>query len=153
MILPLDKIKTAVVWLDAVNPYSFEAVEDIRKFFAERRIDARIYLVNDVSSKKSAVPEGALLVRKCNINIFGRFRRTKRCPVKKAGEELVVNLISRHIKAVESEVRRSRATFKTGRIQDRRINYDFVQTDVPGKDESRPMAVWKAVSHMLDIIK
>lgn len=133
MILPLDKIKKAVVFLDYLDGDVDMMEITVRKYFETRNIE-----VKTINAKK------------WDIDIFGRYKFKKEYD--NWGEDLFISLAVYNNFAAEYAAIRSRARFKIGREQVKGQVFDFVLTNPSGSIIRQPEA-FEAITEFLDKVE
>lgn len=131
-LLPLSKIKKAVVLLDSGDDSLEETVKAARKFFDSHGILFRTICPNHRS-----------------VNWYGKLKKEKD-PMKLWSEDILISLAGQNSFTYEYAARTSKAKFKVGRYQLGEV-FDFVVRDPEGR-MSRQLDVFNAVVDYLQKI-
>lgn len=92
-ICPLSICKSSLVLLDGTKANLQPCVDLIEKFFGERHIQCRVFLINLQKNVSPVLVKGAETLTLKNVNWFGRVKRTKRNPKVIDNEDLLINLL------------------------------------------------------------
>ena len=134
-IVPLDRIREAVVFIDASTQAVAVLSDDVRAFFAERGIALRIL---------SPQPQ--------ELNWYGRIRPPRKGTPPPPAEDLFVSLCAPDNFASTFAAVSSPARFKVGRAQLPGNVYDIVVKDREGVCESA-ITVFKTMTQLLNQIQ
>ena len=137
-ILPLEKIRSAVVLLD-VEDTSFDTCKnDIMVFFRERGIMVDIYFVDfrKLTEGERLITSITGTVLKKDLNWFGRPSKEKIAQLIEPEPDMLISLFQKSDFPIEFMVKVSRARFKIGREQLPGDPFDLVIKDPAGKQYS-----------------
>ena len=137
-ILPLDRIRSAVVLLD-VEDTSFDTCKnDIIVFFRDRGIKADIFFVDlrKLTEGERLITSITGTVLKKDLNWFGRPSKEKIAQLSEPEPDLLISLFPKNDFPGEFMAKVSRARFKIGREQLPGNTFDLVIKDPADKQYS-----------------
>lgn len=151
-ILPLDEIKSAVVFFDADIPGCAQTIALIQDYFTSRGKKVTVFALSLGAQLLSEGMQKATFIHKDNINWFGRIKRGKRHPATDMQEDLFVSLFESDKYPVEYAARCSKARFKAGRSQLSGDTYDLVIVESEGRHLSQNQA-FDAIMKFISMIQ
>lgn len=149
-IVPLGKLHSATVFVDATELDCAACVAAVHKYFATLKIETKVYAINIGEFCHVTAKDGAIMLDKKCLGLSGAVRKGKKVPVVDGEEQLFINLAAVQHFAIEHAARCSKALFKIGREQLDGLVYDLVITGSEGKTQE---AVFKAITGILEKIQ
>ncbi len=92
-ICPLSQCRISLVLLDGSKSGLQECSDSVEKFFRERNIQCRIFVINTQKDAAPVTISGAKTLTIKNVNWFGRVRRSKKSPKVIGDEDILINLL------------------------------------------------------------
>jgi hypothetical protein len=146
--VPLSKVHTAVVFVDADEPGVQALIDSVVKYFSSKGIKAGVFAVS--AAKVPEQLKGAVVLGRRNVGWYGKPRRHGRRAVKTdLGEELFVNLFGRYNFTAEFCASASNASFKVARSHSSKGVYNMLVTS-EGFDQN---SVFTQMAGLLDTVK
>lgn len=127
--VPLQKVRKALVFVDASLPCAPDAAAAVRKYFSARGIELSIVCACFVRGLVPPEISGVTMLTRKDINWTGRIRKAVALRLGLGAEDLFLSLFPDNPFAVEFAARSSKAVFKVGRRQCRDKIFDFVMED------------------------
>ena len=131
-IIPLERIRTAAVFLDADVPGSVNRVKQIYDYFNKKGISATVFAISLGQQFFSEGMLKAVFIHKENLSWCDCPKQGRRHPSLNVGEDLFISLLPVDSFPVEYAARCSGAQFKVGRKQLPGDVYDLVISEPAG---------------------
>ena len=152
-ILPISRVKTAVVFLDTVDTSWMEARKQILAFFFQHKIIADFYFIDTNTYKKglgpTTNPEQTLYGK--DFNLSERLRTEKINALFSKTPDMVISLVNREHPGTEAILKACNSTYKIGRRAYKKDSFSLIISDPEGKSFNQYEA-WETISKYLKAI-
>lgn len=152
-ILPMSRIKTAVVFLDTADDSWTEARKELLSFFLQHKIMADFYFIDTNTYKKgygpTTNPEQTIYGE--DFNIAEKVRSEKIYKLFSKMPDVLISLVNREHPGTEAIIRSCNSKYKIGRLEYKNNIYSLIVSDPRGKDCNQ-LDAWRAISGYLKAI-
>lgn len=152
-VIPISRVKTAVVFLDTTDTSWMEARKQILDFFFQHKIIADFYFIDTNTYKKgfgpSTNPEQTLYGEDFNLN--ERARTEKVNTLFSKTPDMIISLINREHPGTESILRACNSKYKVGRMAYKKDFFSLIVSDPEGQAFNQSEA-WETMGKYLKAI-
>ena len=141
-ILPLDKIRSAVAFIDVEDTSFNECKNILMLFFREHNIKGDIFFFDfrELTKRERLITTITTTILKKDLNWYGRPSKEKIDLMLEGNPDLFLSMFPRNEYAVEFMAKCSKARFKIGRFQLPDNTFDLVIKDPAGRAYSEAEA-------------